>query len=65
MIDGFLLSLSVCLPKLSTATLDRKPFFADSNHRGSKRSPTVSAEAKFDGLPRQDAKIGVLVYTLC
>ena len=31
----------------------------------SKRSRTVSAEAKYDGQFLQEAKIGGLVYTLC
>ena len=32
---------------------------------GSKRSRTVSAEAKYDGQSLQEAKISGLVYTLC
>ena len=31
----------------------------------SKRSRTVSAEAKYDGQSPQEAKISSLVYTLC
>ena len=32
---------------------------------GSKRSRTVSAEAKYDGQSLQEGKISGLVYTLC
>ena len=45
-------------------SLDRKPFFAD-RQTGSKRLRIVSAEVKYDGQSRQEAKISGQEYTLC
>ena len=47
-----------------TDNLCRKPFFVDGSPAGSKRSRTVSAEAKYDGQSLHEAKISVPVYTL-
>ena len=44
--------------------LGRKLFIMHDSIRGSKRSLTVSAEAKYDGQFRQEAKTGGLVYAL-
>ena len=45
-------------------SLQRKPFLLTVVLEGSKRSQTVSAEAKYDGQSEQEEKTGRLVYTL-
>ena len=45
-------------------SLSRKPFLWMVVSAGSKRSLTVSAEAKYDGQSLQEAKICGHVYTL-
>ena len=46
-------------------SLSWKQFSRTEVLEGSKRSRTVSSEAKYDGQSRQEAKNGGLVYTLC
>ena len=48
------------------SSLRRKPFFflQTAVLERSKRSQTVSAEAKYDGQSQHEAKVGGLVYTL-
>ena len=61
-----LLPAETLIRKLNhTDSLCRKLFSKHKVSAGSKRSRTVSAEAKYDGQSLQEAKIGGLVYTLC
>ena len=70
MINGFLPNLSSCICFLSTGsritwTLSVGSYYSRTVvSTGSKISRTVSVEAKYDGQTRQEAKLGVLVYTL-